>query len=95
MEKDELTLKWGTLKGWHFQSLGENGEGNPALNEAIDRFNEHGSSMSAMMQDRTGAHSEIVCDIIDACNLDEVYLDWDGKYVTKEEAKEYVRNYGK
>jgi len=25
----------------------------------------------------------------------KIYLDWDGKYVTKEEAKEYVMNYGK
>lgn len=26
-------------------------------------------------------------------HMDEIYLDWDGKYVSREEAKEYVRSY--
>lgn len=92
---DSLTLKWGTLKGWHFKSLGEDGEGNPALNKAIERFNELGSSGGAMQQDRSGEHNEILCEIIDAADLTEVYIDWDDKNITKEEAKEYILNYPK
>ena len=35
----------------------------------------------------------VLCELID--QLDgEIYLDWEGKYVTRKEAKEYVTNYG-
>ena len=27
--------------------------------------------------------------------MDEIWLDWEGKQVSREEAKEYVRNYGR
>lgn len=91
IEQDELTLKWGTLKAWHFRSLDDN----PELNEALDFYNESVSqSVSAMAQDRTGLHNEALCKIIDAVRCDEIYLDWDGKYVSKEEAKKYVNEYG-
>lgn len=90
LPKDELQLKWGTLKGWHFKSIEEN----PALLEAIEYYNEKvGNSLGAMQQDRSGVHDEAVCAIIDAINTDEVYLEWDGIYVTKDEAKKYVREY--
>jgi hypothetical protein len=31
---------------------------------------------------------------MDECEGDTIYLDWDGKDVSKQEAKEYVLNYG-
>lgn len=87
VEKDHLTLKWGTLKAWHFH-----GESAAVL---LRRYAEIGSSMSAMMQHDTQEQKEIICKLIDIGNFDVVYLDWDGVSVTKSEAKEYVQNYGK
>lgn len=82
-----LTLKWGTLKSWHFES--EKGQ---AL---LKEYNEIGSSFSAMAQQDTPRQKEIIHALIDACDSEFIYLDWDGKYVSKQEAKDYVTDYGK
>ncbi|MFA7250082.1 MAG: hypothetical protein WC273_10675 [Dehalococcoidia bacterium] len=81
-----LTLKWGTLKAWNFTSA----EGIALL----QRYFDIGSSMSAMMQHDTPEQKDIVCALIDVCRAPTIYLDWDDKEVSKEEAKEYVRSYG-
>ena len=83
---DSLSLKWGTLKSWDIRS-----ESGRAL---LRRYGELGSSMGAMQQQDTPEQKEIICQLIDGCE-GEIYLDWDGVYVSKEKAKEYVRNYGK
>ena len=36
---------------------------------------------------------EIICKLIDLCDGNTIYLHWDGKYVSKDEAKNYVMNY--
>lgn len=82
---DSLTLKWGTLKSWDIHS-----ESGLAL---LKRYCEIGASMSAMAQRDTPEQKEIICQLIDGCAGD-IYLHWDGEYVSKEKAKEYVRNYG-
>ena len=88
-EPESLTLKWGTLKAWN---LNENG---PAF-AAYKRYHEAGKVMAgAMQQDDTDAQRDAICEIIDALNSDTVYLDWDGKDVSKDEAKAYVRDYRK
>lgn len=87
MMQEELTLKWGTIKGW---KLDEDG---PAW-KAFLRWSEEGSCVSAAMQHDTPTQKQAICDIIDALNADTVYLDWDGKYVSKDEAKRYVMEYG-
>lgn len=83
---DSLALKWGTLKRWEIHS-----ETGRAL---LKRYHEIGSSASAMAQHDTPEQKEIICQLIDGCAGD-IYLDWDGVEVSKEKAKEYVRNYGK
>lgn len=85
--KNRLTLKWGILKSWNF-------EGNQDAIGLLKRYSELGSSPSAMAQRDTAEQKEIICKLID-CVPGEIYLDWDGKYVSKDEAKEYVMNYGK
>jgi len=80
-----LTLKWGTLKSWNFDS-----EKGKAL---LKEYREIGSSISVMHQNDTPRQKEIICELIDECDEDVIYLDWDGKYVSKQEAKEYVMNY--
>lgn len=83
--KDQLSLKWGTLKSWDLHS--EKGK------KLLQEYNNLGSSFSAMSQRDTPRQKELICEMIDECNAEKIYLDWDGKYVTKEEAKNYVLTY--
>lgn len=83
-----LTLKWGTLKAWNFK-------GSEQGMELLRRYNEIGSSISAACQHDTPEQKEIVCQLIDECDDPAgIYLDWSGKYVSKDEAKFYVMTYG-
>lgn len=84
--KDTITLKWGTFKAWHLKT--------PRAQELMQRYQEIGVSLSAMAQRDTPEQKALICEIIDASNADEIYLSWDGVYVSKEKAKEYVLNYG-
>ena len=85
MDKDSLTLKWGTLKGWHFHSA----RGKELLQEYV----ELGASMGAAQQKDTPRQKEIICELVDECN-GEIWNDWEGKKMSKEEAKRYVLDYG-
>lgn len=85
-ERDYLALKWGTLKGWNLKS--------EAAQAAMQAYFDAGKvTGSAMLQHDTPAQVDAICALIDALDADTVYLDWDGKDVTKEEAKIYVREY--
>lgn len=84
-EENYLTLKWGTLKAWNF-------EGNGKAAPLLKRYHEIGSALSAMMQKDTPEQKEIICKLIDLAPS-EIYLDWNNKYVSKEEAKKYVMEY--
>lgn len=83
--KDYITLKWGTLKSWDFTD-------NKAAQELAKKYVDLGSSMGAAQQRDTPEQKELICQMIDAVDS-EPYLDWDGKYVSKDEAKKYVREY--
>lgn len=83
-QADSISLKWGTLKSWNIHS--EKGR------SLLKRYHEIGSSLSAMAQRDTPEQTDIICQLIDCCAGD-IYLDWDGEYVSKEKAKEYVRSY--
>lgn len=52
-----------------------------------------GSSMSAMLQHDTPRQKEIICELIDEGDFEKVYLDWEGKEVSKKAAKKYVMTY--
>lgn len=86
-EPEYLTLKWGSLKSWNF--TGEK------TRELLSAWSALGSCASAMFQHDTLKQKQIICDLIDAGAFETVYLDWDGKEVSKQEAKDYVMNYGK
>jgi hypothetical protein len=81
-----LTLKWGTLKSWNF-SNSEKGK------ELLKEYIEIGSSISAMAQRDTPRQKDIICELIDLCDGNTIYMDWDNEDVTKEEAKKYVKEY--
>lgn len=81
---ESLTLKWGTIKGWSGLS-----------DESFDllkRYADLGASASAMAQRDTPEQKQILCELIDAID-GEIWNDWDGKTMTKDEAKTYVLEY--
>lgn len=80
---NRLTLKWGTAKGWELHT--------EEAVEALKKWADFGVCMSAMAQRDTPEQQEALLAAID--HMDEIYLDWDDKQVSREEAKEYVRNY--
>lgn len=84
-DQDHLALKWGTLKAWNLTS--ERGK------ELLRSYFAIGASVGAMTQHDTPEQKELICQMIDECGAPEIFLDWDGKYVSKDEAKKYVRNY--
>lgn len=84
MKEEHLTLKWGTLKSWSFGDWAK-----PLLKE----YSDIGSSSSAMLQKDNKRQKEIICELIDKGNFKKVFLDWDGKYVSKDKAKTYIMNY--
>lgn len=85
-ERDHLSLKWGTLKGWDLKS--------EAARAAMQAYFDAGKvTGSAMLQHDTPAMVDAICALIDALDADTVLLEWDGKRVTKEAAKVYVREY--
>lgn len=86
MDEDRITLKWGTLKSWNCVS--------DEMIKLAKRYCEIGFVYSAMAQRDTPEQKEIICKMIDIVP-GEIYLDWDGEYVSKEKAKEYVMNHGK
>ena len=84
-----LGLKWGTWKSMDFKDT-------PAAKPLLAEYSTIGSSAGAMTQHDTPRQKEILCELIDLVTDPRgIYLDWDGKYVSKEEAKTYVLNYDK
>ena len=79
-----LRLKWGTVKGWDLES--------DEAKAALQKWGDFGVSVSAMAQHDSPEQKQALLDAIDV--MDEIWLDWDGKKVSREEAKEYVRTYG-
>lgn len=84
---DRITLKWGTLKGW---SLGNN----PDVQALVEEYISEGASMSAMLQEDSDKQRDLICQMIDTLD-GEIWNDWDGVIMSKDAAKEYVRNYGR
>ena len=85
-DKEYLTLKWGSLKSWNFESA--------KAKELLQKWADIGYSFSAAAHRDTAEQKKIICELIDVGDFDTVYLDWGDKEVSKTEAKEYVMNYG-
>ena len=86
MAKESLTLKWGSLKALKIH--------NPETRELLKQWHALGSCASSMAHRDTPEQKELICKIIDAVDCEEIYLDWNSEYVSKDKAKEYVMNYG-
>lgn len=85
MKEDYLTLKWGSLKAWNLSS--------DKAKKLLEEYFSEGVSMSAIAQHDNPRQKEIICELIDECKDERIFLDWDDKYITKKEAKKYVTEY--
>jgi hypothetical protein len=85
MTTETLTLKWGTVKGW--SDLSDESMG------FLRQYFAGGVPMSAAADHPDQDRKKILCQLIDQMN-GEIWLDWEGKRVSKEEAKKYVLEYG-
>lgn len=83
---DHVDLKWGTIKAWQIED--------PETYKLLEEYYADGVSLSAAADHPDEHRRGILCQIIDRIGK-PVYLDWDGKYVSVEEAKKYVMEYGK
>ncbi len=81
---NSLTLKWGTAKDWNLET-------DDAL-AAMKKWAAFGVSMSCMAQRDKPGQRQALIDAVDT--MDEIWLDWEGKKATREEAKKYLRGYG-
>lgn len=84
-EAESLTLKWGTLIRWRLKS-----EKSLGIAKAYMAL---GFSASAMDQRDIPKQKKLLCDLIDSVD-GEIWNDWEGKVLTKDEAKKYVTEYG-
>lgn len=85
-EFKELLFKWGTLKGWD----GVTGK----CKKLLEEYFKDGISMSCMTDRPDENRKKILCQLIDEFD-GTFYNDWEGKQMTKDEAKKYVMEYGK
>jgi len=82
-----IRLKWGSIKAW--ADMNEDG---PAF-AALKRYHDEPTCMSAAMQKDSETQRQAILDCIDALD-GEIWNDWTGKKMTKEEAKNYILEYG-
>lgn len=83
--RNKITLKWGTLKGWSLKT--------DEAKQLLQQYHDEPVSFSVMMQNDSKNQKAIILKLIDVS--DEIHLDWEGKDVTRDEAKDYILNYGK
>ena len=80
---NSLTLKWGSAKSWKLET--------PEAKSALQKWADGGVSMSAMLQRDTPEQKQAFIEAID--HMDEIWLVWEGKQISRDEAKEYIRTY--
>lgn len=81
-----LTLKFGTLKAWNIK------DGD--CRDLLKKYLLTGISTSLACHKNTIEQKNILCELIDKFNYGKIYNDWEGTELSKEEAKDYIMNYG-
>jgi len=87
MSDHYLLLKWGTLKGWNLPEEGE-------CFELLKKYFAEGVPMSAMADRPEEERKKILCELINKFD-GPITNDWSGEEYTKEQAINYIMNYGK
>lgn len=83
---DCIMLKWGTVKGWELSKDEDIAR--------LQKWADFGTSMSAMAQRDTPEQKEALIDFLRHFEGD-FWNDWDTRKMTRDEAIQYVTEYGK
>lgn len=83
--QEYLLLKWGTLKDWKIFTL--------KSYDILKKYLETGVSVSCACQKDTPEQKQLICELIDSLE-GKIQNDWTGDWMTKQEAKDYILNYG-
>ena len=88
-DRETLYLKWGSVKGW--ENLSDTSV------DALQKWADLGTSMSATAQPKTDDHRLALCNAIDVIsgNGGLIWNDWNGAEMTADDAKKYVMEYQK
>lgn len=84
-KKENLLLKWGTVKGW--SNLTEKSV------EILERYFSDKPHLSCMQDRPNEDKKKILCDLIDQLDGD-IENDWTGDMMNKDDAKKYIMEYG-
>lgn len=85
-----ISLKWGALKGYNLDPIKHAG-----VLELLKEYNSIDDSDNDDDGSRIGnREKEILCRAIDLMDDYSIYLNWDGVFVTRDRAKEYIMTYG-
>ncbi len=85
IEKDSLTLKWGTLKAWNIHTK--------KAQNILQKWASLGHNLGAAQQQDTSEQKELICKLIDSVDCEKIWNGWTGKKMTKKQAKKYVLEY--
>ena len=85
MKDNYILLKWGTLKGWNLSD--------PKALELLEKYHEFGVSMSAVLQHDSPEQKAVLRELI-LQHEGDIQNDWSGEHYTREQALEYIDNYG-
>jgi hypothetical protein len=88
MSDTVITLKWGTLKGW--EGVKEDSE----ARKLLEKYHDQPVSWGVAQQRDTPEQKQALIDLVSLSDV-RVYLDWNGKYVSNDEAVKYLTEYGK
>lgn len=78
-----LSLKWGVLKSILIENC----------DEAEKLYNRYEQVDEEVVKDKELIKKDIICQLIDLSTKDMILLDFYDEYVSKEDAKKYVKDY--
>jgi hypothetical protein len=86
--EDYILLKWGTVKGWCFEK-----DCNQKAFSLLQEYMEE-MPLGCATHRPDDEKRKILCNVVDVFTGD-IQNDWTGEIMSKEQAKEYIINYGK
>lgn len=82
-EISSLSLGFGTLKTWDLKTKEQL--------DILKKYSKLGMAAGAAQQRDTQEQKKLICELIDTItNPRGIFLDWDGVYVSRKKAKQYV-----
>lgn len=83
--RESISLKWGSLNSWDLHR--------DETKAVVGKWMESGVCVSAMLHHDTEDQKALICELIDLID-GEIWNEWDGEKMSKDDAKRYVMEYG-